>query len=452
MGRKSPLVEGFSGQALSSAAPERKYDYWAFISYSRKDQDWARALHQRMEGFHLPLHARPLRPAGVPAADRIRPVFLDQSELTVSPDLDARLRETLDRSRWLVLLASPSSAGSRYVDAEIRYLLETGRAEDVRIVVLEDGSAGTPFPPALRQEVDCTRREPLWLDARGMAKPNRELVIRLVAGMLGISFDALWQRDRRRRRRRWVTGLAAAILGIAAVGTAMHHQHRLDERHQPYQQTAAFHRFITAEVRALALREDPGFRDEDLHIEILRTDDLNGDSLLDFIVINWTRGFGGSGGVATAVYLAEELGRYREVLDLFGSSTPRIRASRTGRFADILAADHSIDGELVYSVYRWTGRDYELSHYEFCSGVLPDYCTDPVVIDPLDSDAAERLVIRSDASLRAFPAEDAPCIRPLGMHAATVHGVLADGSWYLVSVGKGQSAFVSRAQVQSRKP
>lgn len=457
MARKPQLVEGGAGQDLSSSAPERTYDYWAFISYSRKDQAWARALHRRMEGYRLPLHVRPRRAVGVPTSDRIRPVFIDQNELTVSPDLDARLRETLDRSRWLVLLASPSSAASRYVDAEVRYLLETGRAEDVRIVVLDDGSGGTPFPPALRQEVDRTRREPLWLDARRIPRPNREVVVRLVAGMLGISFDALWQRDRRLRRRRWMTGLAAALLGLAAVGTAMLHQHRLGERHQPYQQTDAFHRFITAEVRALALKEDPGFRVEDLDIEILRTDDLNGDNLLDFIVINRTPGFCGSGGCITAVYLAEELGRYREVLGMLCSSTPRTRASRTGWFAEILASDLFIDGEMVYSVYRWTGREYKLSHYEFCSGVLPEYCTDPVVIDPLDSDAAERLAILSDASLRAFPAEDAPCIRPLNepdfvMETAGIRGVLADGSWYLVSVWKGRSAFVSRTQVQSRNP
>lgn len=433
------------------------FTYWAFISYSRQDQAWAKSLHRRLEGYRLPLHVRPPPETGVPTTDRVWPVFLDQDELTVSPDLGARLRETLDRSRWLVILASRASAGSRYVDAEARRFLETGRADDVRVIVLDDAEGGgVPLPPALREESERTGREPLWLDARGPAKPDRRVVLRLVAGLLGVSFDALWQRDQRRRRRRLLSTLAAGALLAAAVTGLMLRQRRIGDRYKPERQTAAFLERISAEVLQDAREMEPGFREDELDIEILGADDLNGDGLLDFFVMNRTRGFFGSGGASTDAYLAEDLDRHRIVLDLFGSPAPRTRASKAGGFKEILVAEYFIDGEPVYTVNRWTGRDYAPSHYAYGNGVLLDYWeSDPIVIGFVDPDDAESLAILPEARFRSSPKASAPEVRSLGEggvlpESCTVVGALPDKTWYLVELWKGKSAFVSRDHVERR--
>ena len=57
---------------------EEKYQYFAFISYKREDEAWAKWLQHKQEHFKLPsnLNGRTDLPK------EIRPVFKDTSELT----------------------------------------------------------------------------------------------------------------------------------------------------------------------------------------------------------------------------------------------------------------------------------------------------------------------------------------------------------------------------------
>src|SRR4029453_12990090 len=51
-------------------------------------------------------------------------VFRDQTNLSANPRLWSSITETLDRSEWFVLLASPEAATSPWVDREVAYWLE----------------------------------------------------------------------------------------------------------------------------------------------------------------------------------------------------------------------------------------------------------------------------------------------------------------------------------------
>jgi hypothetical protein len=63
----------------SQAAPK----YWAFISYSHRDESWARWLHTALETYRIPAAVAQGLPApgGTLATDRIYPVFRDRDEL-----------------------------------------------------------------------------------------------------------------------------------------------------------------------------------------------------------------------------------------------------------------------------------------------------------------------------------------------------------------------------------
>jgi hypothetical protein len=95
------------------------------------------------------------------------------------------------------------------------------------------------------------------------------------------------------------------------------------------------------------------------------------------------------------------------VLNLFGSSTPRTRTAESGDYKEILATHYVIDAESIYTVYRWTGEKYALSHHEFCDGVWIEYCN-PIVITPIKEAASQRLTVARDATYLRSPKASAP--------------------------------------------
>lgn len=422
-----------------------RYGFWAFISYARSDEPWAKSLHRRLEAYRIPREVRPASAAVIPSIHRLRPVFRDDDELAASADLGARLRDALDRSRYLIVVASPAAAASRWVNAEVQHLVDAGRVDDVLVLVVAGDPGGAPQREALPAALKRPAGEPLWVDARERAKLDRKAVLRLIAGMLGTGFDALWRRDRRRRHRRLATWTAATLVLAGMVGAVIWQQQKIAERNKPQRQVAAFRQFLATDVVRRSREIRPDFKTSDVVFDIVRTEDLNGDSLLDFFVFNETVLFCGSGGCAMEVYISEGRGRYREVLGLLGSSSPRTRTTDSGDYKEIVVMDYLIDTEPIYIVFRWAGEKYELSHYEFCDGIWIEYC-DPVVILPIDQ-AAQRLTVARDAVSLRKPEASAPRTKLQPREGATVVGEVSSGDWYLVELWKSYSGFVSRRYV-----
>ena len=201
-------------QATTPATqPEPPYRYWAFISYSSADRSWARWLQRSIESYGIPArlvdHATP---TGEPVPKRFKPCFRDRSELAAG-DLGAQIEEALQASRYLIVVCSPRAAASRWVDKEIASFQALGRPDRVLAVVVEgEPNAGDErecFPPALRDT------EPLAADARPQGDGKRDARLKLLAGMLGVGFDVIKQRDQHRRLRR-LQAIVAAVLVLAA--------------------------------------------------------------------------------------------------------------------------------------------------------------------------------------------------------------------------------------------
>ena len=115
-----------SDSAAPASVPD--YNYWAFISYSHQNNlpvrgdgsgdhiPWANWLHEQLETFRIPdgYRDRTTR-TGEPMPERFFPAFRDEAELPTSHDLGGQIRDALARSRFLIVIASPRSARSRYV-------------------------------------------------------------------------------------------------------------------------------------------------------------------------------------------------------------------------------------------------------------------------------------------------------------------------------------------------
>ena len=153
-------------------------EYEAFISYSHADERWAGWIHRTLEGFRIP--KRLVEELELPA-NRFLPVFRDKDELASSADLSLTLRDALRASRNLIVVCSPSSAQSRWVNEEVASFQALGRGDRVFCVVV-DGDPADPascFPESLRAG------EPLAIDLRDGGDGRRAVKLKLAASLLG---------------------------------------------------------------------------------------------------------------------------------------------------------------------------------------------------------------------------------------------------------------------------
>jgi hypothetical protein len=109
-----------------SASP-KQYD--AFISYSRKNEDFAAKLEQALENY------RP--PKGLEAPQRRLNIFRDKRDFKVG-DYHQNLEASLMASAKLIVICSPEARNSPYVNQEIRQFARLRGSENI-IPILHSG-------------------------------------------------------------------------------------------------------------------------------------------------------------------------------------------------------------------------------------------------------------------------------------------------------------------------
>ncbi len=122
--------------------------YGAFISYSHRDDAFARRLQRRLETYRLPLRLARRANATDPGSRRLRPIFRDREGFSVAADLSDSVRHALAQSRFLIVVCSPNSATSDWVGLEIEYFRSL-RGNAGILAVLCKGTPATAFHPAL---------------------------------------------------------------------------------------------------------------------------------------------------------------------------------------------------------------------------------------------------------------------------------------------------------------
>ena len=196
------------------------YRYKAFVSYSHADERAASWLHRQLESYRIP--KRIVEEHGL-EFDRLRPIFRDQDELASSSDLSSSIREALAESENLIVVCSPRSAGSRWVNEEITEFRRLGREARIFCWLLDDPE--TSFPPALLESMDpeghgaASAVEPLAADSRETAGGRKRAKLKLIAGLLDVGLDSIKQRDAQRKLRNlsYVFGATTVIAIMMAV-------------------------------------------------------------------------------------------------------------------------------------------------------------------------------------------------------------------------------------------
>ena len=200
---------------------EQKKEYIAFISYTREDEDWAKWLVHELEHYHLPLtNGRDDLPKD------LRPIFRDIDELSAG-NLPQQIHQALEKSKNLIVICSPRSANSPWVNKEVEEFISMGKMDCIFPFIIE----GVPkakhekdecLPKAIRVLKDDNERlganvseykdRPLRLctDCPLPKESNKKqgninekgrdaAVVKIVAGMFDLSFDTLWQRYEREK-------------------------------------------------------------------------------------------------------------------------------------------------------------------------------------------------------------------------------------------------------------
>ena len=201
--------------------------YRAFISYSHVNEAWARWLMRRLETYRVPPRLVGHEGIDGPLGARLGAFFRDRDELTASSDLGSTIRSALAESAALIVICSPAAAASRWVDAEVQAFRDSGRGDRILAFVV-DGDPGhaagdsSCFPPALvAPDANGQPVEPLAADARTVADGRERAFLKLVAGLLGVSFDQLAQREAQRKQRKLAQVAVASLAGMAlAIGLA----------------------------------------------------------------------------------------------------------------------------------------------------------------------------------------------------------------------------------------
>lgn len=164
---------------------EQSKEYFAFISYKSEDVEWATWLQHELEHYHLPASFN----GRTDVPQELRPVFRDIDELSAG-NLPEQIKKALANSQNLIVICSLQAAESPWVNQEVETFIDLGRTDRIFPFIVEGNSPSEFFPPALRNLPKNEER--LGGD---ISKKGRDAAfVKIVAGMLGVDFDSLWNR------------------------------------------------------------------------------------------------------------------------------------------------------------------------------------------------------------------------------------------------------------------
>jgi WD40 repeat protein len=202
---------------------EKSGRYVAFISYSHRDRQMAIRIHRALERIAIPKDLFTGASDFLKSRTHLKPVFLDKDELPSASSLPGELKRSLAASEFLIVVCSPSAAFSKWVNEEISYFRSLGRADRILCVVVggkpmrySDEEQDGAFPPALFVDGG---EDPIAADLTGDGASISREALRLGAGILGVAFDQLYQRDLKRRRRLYAGIAMGAIITAGVIVT-----------------------------------------------------------------------------------------------------------------------------------------------------------------------------------------------------------------------------------------
>lgn len=200
-------------------------NYYAFISYSRKDIGVALYLQRRIEKYvyphemvddeHRPMHDK-----------YVRPLFLDITDLTVSHrTFNENIKEAIAASRYLIVICSESASVSSYVKEEIDAFLTTHDNKTELILPVYVDQVFTGMPKVI-DSILAERNCPIFIKGKGTAGHigRKYAYYHILEFLLKADFDKLlnryedYQRVKRMKRNIFLSFVLTIIITTLSYG------------------------------------------------------------------------------------------------------------------------------------------------------------------------------------------------------------------------------------------
>ncbi len=192
-----------------------------FISYSRKDKEFARRLGTALEGY------KPAKDLNAPHRNLV--VFRDETDFT-GVEYHESIERHLSTSAKMILICSPHARNSSYVNEEVRRFVRTRGANNVISLLLSGipNNEARPgqeyemaFPNALLEVMEL----PLAISYVGF-DPQRDRVDKgsfygswctILANLFNASRSEIEQRDKKRQARTRFTAISLITVVVSAL-------------------------------------------------------------------------------------------------------------------------------------------------------------------------------------------------------------------------------------------
>lgn len=185
--------------------------YYAFISYKREDEKWAKWLQKKLEHYRFPTNLNGYNDL----PKNIRPTFRDVTDLEpgiLSEKIDSALRD----SQWLIVVCSPRSAKSPWVCKEAQTFIDLGLTDHIIPFIIEGiPQSNDPVTECYPDAILHLPKEQELLGANINEMGRDAAAIKVVARMFGLKFDTLWQRHEREKRRKVIIFTTIILLIFA---------------------------------------------------------------------------------------------------------------------------------------------------------------------------------------------------------------------------------------------
>lgn len=176
---------------------------------------------RKLESFKLPTSIKKDYPE---APTKLRKIFRDEDCLTPGGNsLPQKIQDELKNSKYLVVVCSMNSAKSDWVNDEVEFFKKLKREKFI-IPYIIDGEPNSEddtkecYMPELRS---ITGKDELY--AVNIAENgDKHAQVKVIAGLIDVKFDRLWQRERRaERRKRFIVISSVVAFALVSLFVAL---------------------------------------------------------------------------------------------------------------------------------------------------------------------------------------------------------------------------------------